>query len=460
MRRRKRAANIGRECIIAATMQTGGPPTRHLGFGTGVGLVVSSMVGAGVFLSTGYMAQDMGPGLILSSWVLGGVIALSGALAYAGIAHVVTRSGGEYRFLSELAHPALGYLAGWASLLFGFAGPVAICALAAGGFILRLVPLQSARPGHIAACLIVVLTAVHASRLGPSRRVQNALVALNVVLLLGFVAIGLIWGSHSWPTWVPPRTAPGFPAQPFAVGLLYIAYAFTGWNAAIYAADEFRRPERDIPRAMLFGCVAIGILYLAVNWVLVANITPEGARAVFSYETERVTLGHVVMRGLIGEGGARVMSALIALVLIGTVSAMLFAGPRTYVAMAQDGFLPRLFTGRAGQPPRGAVVLQGLLALAIVSTQSLQGIMQGVGALLTLMSALTALCLFRAVRRAGIPRWLRWVGLPAAAFFALCAAGMLYVGVVAGGQRLGTTAVFALAVLAAYLVTRGLARRG
>jgi basic amino acid/polyamine antiporter, APA family len=440
-------------------MSESSPPVRHLGLGTGVGLVVASMVGAGVFLSTGYMAQQMGPGLILLSWVLGGIMALSGALAYAGIARVVPRSGGEYRFLSELAHPALGYLAGWGSLLFGFAGPMVICALAAGSFVLRLFPSESVRPGHIGALLIILLTVVHASRLDPSRRVQNWLVALNGLLLIGFVAVGFIWGRHDWPTWVPPKAPAGFPAQPFAVGLLFIAYAFSGWNAAIYAADEFRRPERDVPRAMLVGGVAIAILYMAVNWVLVANVTPTEAQAVFSYETSRVTLGHVVMQGLIGEAGARAMSALIALVLIGTISAMLFAGPRTYAVMAQDGFLPRIFVGRAGAPPRGAVVLQGSLALLILSTQSLQNIMKGVGALLTLMSALTALCLFRAARRPGLPRWLRLVGLPAAAFYGLCAAAMLYVGVVAGENRLVPTLAFAAMALGAYLVTRRFKRR-
>src|SRR5512133_1498916 len=130
----------------------------RLGLYSGIGMVIANMIGAGVFLSTGYMAQDLNPKQILLAWVIGALLALSGARAYAGIAQIVPRSGGEYRFLSSLVHPALGYLAGWASLLLGFSAPIAIDAIAAGAFAHTLS--TGVDPKLFAALMILVLTGV------------------------------------------------------------------------------------------------------------------------------------------------------------------------------------------------------------------------------------------------------------------------------------------------------------
>src|SRR5262245_22684352 len=180
-----------------------GEGRRILGLWTGVGIVVSNMIGAGVFLSAGFMAQDMGPGTLLFAWVVGAVIALAGTQAYGAVSHLVPRSGGEYRFLSELFHPALGYLAGWGSLLLGFPAPVAVDAAAAGAFAGTLVPGLDAK--LVGAALIVVLTMLHAAGLSLSKWTQNLLVGIKAALLLGFVAVGLAFGHNSWPTWTPPH---------------------------------------------------------------------------------------------------------------------------------------------------------------------------------------------------------------------------------------------------------------
>ena len=134
---------------------------RTLGLKSGIGLVIANMVGAGVFLSTGFMAQSLTPGQILLAWVIGGVLALCGAKAYAEVARLVPEGGGEYRYLSSLMHPALGYLAGWASLLVGFSAPTALDAIAAGAFARAVVP--ALEPRLVGAVLIIVLTFVHAS---------------------------------------------------------------------------------------------------------------------------------------------------------------------------------------------------------------------------------------------------------------------------------------------------------
>ena len=264
------------------------------------------MIGAGVFLSTGFMAQDLDPGTILAAWAVGAVIALAGATAYSAVSAAIPRSGGEYRFLSELIHPAVGYVAGWTSLLVGFSAPVAVDAVAAGSFAQTL--WQGLDPRWVGAGLVALLTALHAIGLSASQWTQNLLVVLKSSLVIGFTAVGLVAGKHAWPTWQPAHHSDSFPLAPFMQSLFYIAFAFSGWNAAVYVTEEFKEPRKTVPRAMLIGCALVAILYLLMNWVFVANLTPEQGLAVLAYESKRVTLGHQIMKELIGEPGARLMS--------------------------------------------------------------------------------------------------------------------------------------------------------
>lgn len=383
-----------------------------MGMFTGMGMVIANMIGAGVFLSTGFMAQDLTPQQILLAWAIGVFLALSGARAYAAIAQIVPKSGGEYRYLSDLIHPALGYLAGWASLLIGFSAPIAIDAIAAGAFLNTLnIGLD---PRIFGTILIVLLTAVHAVGLRFSIRAQNLLVVVKVVLVVGFMAVGLIGGQNSWPEWSPPSQPESFPFGAFMQNLFYIAFAFSGWNAAVYAASEFKNPRRDIPRAMMLGCGLVGVLYLLVNWVFVANLTPEQCKVVFNYETARITLGHLIMKDLVGDFGAACMSILAIIAFISAMSAMTFLGPRIYAAMARDGFLPRALQGKEGKPPVGAVILQGAIALFLVFAYRIQEVLESVGAILTLFSALTVFSLFWV--------WLKRKEFSRPAFMALAAA--------------------------------------
>jgi len=410
------------------------------------------MIGAGVFVSAGFMAQDMGPGTLLLAWVVGTVLALAGTRSYAAVATLVPRSGGEYRYISELLHPALGYLAGWATLLLGFSAPIAINAVAAASFADTLAPLPPVR--GVAAASIVAMTAVHALNLTFSRRTQNALVLVKLVLVVGFVSLGLVAGKSEWPTWTPPHAADGFPLAAFVTSLFYIAYAFSGWNAAIYVAEEFREPARDVPRSMAIGCMLVAALYLVVNWIFVANLTPDRAAAVFHYEESRITLGHLVTEDLIGPRGAGVMSAFAVVAFLSTMSAMMFAGPRVCAAMAEDGFLPKALVGKAGRPPAASVLLQGGLSLALLLTHGLQQTLQNVGAILTLFSALTGFSLFWVrFRRPELPRPPA-SSLVAAAVYLVSAALMLYFGLKGSTRLLAWLLAPTAVALVAYAATR------
>jgi APA family basic amino acid/polyamine antiporter len=412
---------------------------------SGGGLVVANMVGVGVFLSTGFMAQDMAAAPILIAWAVGSAIALCGVLAYGGIVTVIGESGGEYRFLSDLVHPFLGYVAGWGSLILGFSAAIAIDAHAIGSFLNTLV--DGPDPRLTGAAVIVALTLLHTLPTHLSHRGQNLLVAVKLAVLGGIVVLGLALGSNRWPEWNPPATADGFPWLALIANQFWIAFAFSGWNAAVYTAREFRDPDRDVPRAMLLGLAVVAPLYLLLNWVFVANLTPERAAAVFLYEEKRITLGHLVAADLFGPLGGQAMSAFVIWAFLSAISAMMMVGPRVYTAMAGDRLLPAVFAAEKRGQPVAATLLQAATALVILFSQSLRETVQAASGFLMIFSALTALGVFRlrARRPAAAP-----VGpLPkaAAVVYAAAVACILAVGLSASATlvwSLGTVLVLSL----------------
>lgn len=376
-------------------------PVGHITVGTGVGLVLANMIGAGVLLSAGFMAETMGPEEILLSWAFGLAVALCGTRAYGFVAAVNQKSGGEYRYLTDHLHPFAGFLAGTSSLILGFAAPIAVDAIAIGAYATILgAPLP---PRAIAAVVVISLALIHIWEFRTSDRVQNVLVMAKVLALLAFVAVGLSYGSMAWPTWEPANPSASFPIDSFFANQYWIVFAFAGWNAAIYAAAEFRNPIRDVPRAMLIGCLLVGILYLIVNWIFVANMTPEMGRVVFDYETTRITLGHAIMEQLVGRNGAIFASALVILAFLAAISAMTLVGPRVYAEMGRDGVLPEFFAGTGGKPPWAATALQAAIALIFLLRSDVLAAVGVVGALLMLSSAATCLCVFSIHRQPDLP---------------------------------------------------------
>jgi APA family basic amino acid/polyamine antiporter len=424
---------------------------RRIGRWSGVGLVVANMVGAGVLLSAGFMAQRMGPFAILLAWLFGLGVALLGARTYGAIAAISGRSGGEYRYLSDYVHPAFGYLAGWASLLMGFSAPIAIDAVAVGAFTNTIV--DGPDPRFTGTVVVVALTLAHTVHLKASTFTQNALVVVKAALILAFVVAGLALGAHAWPHWQPPEGTVGFPFQAFVEQQYWIAFAFSGWNAAIYVAGEFKNPRRDVPVAMVTGTLVVGALYLVVNLIFVANLTPELARSVFAYEETRMTLAHTVMTQIAGEAGGRFTSVLTLLACVSAMSAMVFVGPRVYAQMAADGFLPAALRARDGRPPVGSVVLQSVLALVMVWTQSVLDVVQGASLVMMLCTALTALSLFMIRRRPDLPRPATG-SLVAAALFVAAQLVLVVVGAQQSRLLSAELVVFVVIGFVAYWLTQ------
>jgi len=405
------------------------------------------MVGTGVLVSNGFMASALSPQQTFAVWVVQALMAIAGAVAYARIAQMIPRSGGEYRYLSELFHPALGYLAGWTSLLVGFAAPVATAASTAGSFAEEAglaIP-----PRLTAAVVIVLVTFFQIVDLQAAKWTQNLLVAVKASLFLVLISVGLFYGSSQLPLDAPQSAE----SNVFAINLFFAAYAFSGWNASIYVAEEFAYPRRDVARSMIIGVLGVTLLYLAVTYVFVFNLTPAD---IASMGDAKERGAHLVVAKLVGPGAASVASIGIVLVLVSSANAMTFVGPRVNAAMAADGFLPRAFVAKSGRPPTAAIVFQGLIAMVLMMSHSLKGLIENVGMMLILMSAITVLGVVKirfAPRPGGDPAPGPLV-LGAAVIYFVAACWMLYNAVKMGASGVLWVVVISIAALSAYLITR------
>jgi basic amino acid/polyamine antiporter, APA family len=365
-------------------------------------LVVANMVGTGVFTTSGLLIADLGSAwLVLLTWLLGGVVALLGALCYGALARHIPESGGEYVFLSRTLHPALGYLAGWVSLLVGFAVPLGAVAFAFGQYMSALGGVASASPRLTGTAIILIAAAAHAVSLTAGARAQAIAVAVELVVIALFIGFGsgqlVHEGLHN-------VAAPGRVAG-LGVALVIVSYSYQGWNAAVYVGGEVAQPKRNLPRALVLGTVLVTALYLGLNAVFVL-----GAPA--SLLAGKVDVGRIAALVLGGPRLATLVSGLIAFVLAICVSSLAMAGPQVAARMAADGLLPRVLAVRPGRPPRLALLAQTAIAIVALWTTAFASLLTYVGFTLSLMTAATVLGLVWQRHKQGpalqVPGW-PWV---------------------------------------------------
>ncbi len=362
---------------------------RQLSLTTATMLVVASMIGTGVFTTTGFLVADLHtPRAVLVCWTLGGVAALCGALAYGELAAAFPKNGGEYALPGRRYHPAPGFVAGFVSLFVGFAAPIAAGAIAFGAYLHRAVPYGPDWWPQLAGCgLIVLASLLHASTVRTGSRTQNLFTALKALLLLGFIGFGLEAGIYQ-RLFSAQDPWQGLATPEMAVGLVYVSFAYTGWNAAVYVAGETRSPEKNIPRALLLGTLVVTVLYVALNVVFLISTDLDALSG-------QVEVGHVAAEALFGPTAARVLSLIIALGLLSTVGAMVLTGPRIYEAMGKDH--PRLAVfavRRAGGGPTWATWTQAAVSIAMALTASFDALLVYAGVSLSLFAGLTALGVF------------------------------------------------------------------
>jgi basic amino acid/polyamine antiporter, APA family len=374
-------------------------PIRRLGITITAAIVIANMIGVGVFTSTGFQANSLhDPKTILLAWVVGGVLALCGAAAYAELGSMLPRAGGEYVYLREAYHPAVGFMSGWVSLTAGFSAPIAAAALAFATYLAVLFPpLHDPWVGRsIAIAMVVLITGLHAfdTKIGGS--VQAAFTIGKVLLIVLFILGGLLVGEGSWSNL--STQAGGFDnvtTTAFATSLMYVSFAYSGWNAAAYIANEVEQPAKNLPRALILGTGIVMVLYLLLNLVFLYAVPSTVLAGPADDFKPVIEVGDVAAQSLFGPSAGQLVSAVIALALVSSVSAMIMAGPRVYAAMAADRALPRLLGhhNKRGVPVP-AVITQGTLAIAFVLVGDLGKLIRFVGFTLAIFAALTVGAVF------------------------------------------------------------------
>jgi basic amino acid/polyamine antiporter, APA family len=435
-----------------------------------VAIVVANMIGTGVFTSTGYQAHDLhDPATILLAWVAGGVLALCGAAAYAELGSMMPRAGGEYVYLRQAYHPAVGFMSGWVSLTAGFSAPIAVSALAFATYVAKLWPELASQTTWLAASfelgghrlfaltlgatqalaigLIVAITALHAFDAKLGGWVQAGFTAAKVLLIVGFIGAGLLLGTGDWDNLRSQHGGLGNVATPsFAMALMYVSFAYSGWNAAAYVAGEVVRPERTLPRALLAGTGIVMTLYVLLNLVFLYAVPSDTLAGPAEVVRPVVEVGDAAARQLFGERAGQLVTSMIALALVSAVSAMVMAGPRVYAAMASDGALPRQlgYHSKRGVPIV-AVITQGVLGAVFVLVGDLGQLIRFAGFTLAIFAALTVAALF-VMRGRGHRALYRTLGYPVTPILFIALSGwMAYAQIAANlAESLAVLGVLAL----------------
>jgi APA family basic amino acid/polyamine antiporter len=363
-------------------------PVRDISLFTATCIVVANMIGTGIFTSLGFQVGDLPTGFsVLAVWAVGGVCALCGALSYAELGAALPRSGGEYNFLREIYHPAIGFVAGWISATVGFAAPVAIAAIPFGTYLAGVFP--SLNPLALSLGVVVLTTVVLLWDLRLGSRFQNISTLLKIVLILIIIVAGLACSSSHPVSFLPSSHDRSLiVSTPFAISLYWVMYAYSGWNASTYIVGEVRNPSRTIPLSLGVGTLIVTVLYLGMNAAFL-RATPATEMA------GKQEVGLIAGVHMFGQAGGKVMALFIALGLVSAVSAMMWIGPRVTMTMGED---LHAFSWLAKRNPRGipvrATLVQFAIVILLIVVTSFQKVVNYVQFSLALCSTLTVLGVF------------------------------------------------------------------
>jgi APA family basic amino acid/polyamine antiporter len=431
---------------------------RRLGPFDAAAIVVSNVIGGGIFFVPVIVAQMVPHGAaILTVWLAGGALAFAGAMAYAELSALRPRAGGEYVYLREAFGPLAAFLTGWTSFVAGFSGAIAASAVALAEYVgrfvpaaadptpiftvpLPLLPLVVSPRSIVALAPIAILSFIHIRGLGPGRIVQNVLAGLKASALVAIIALGFMFGTGS-PAAIVSGAA--VPASGMLLALVPIMFTYSGWNAATYVAEEIRDPGRNVPLALGLGTVTVIVIYVALN-ALYLYVLPASELGSLSGR-----LLDVVGERLFGAGVANAIAVFTIVSLSASISAMTLAGPRVYYAMAKDGlFLPAAARVHPRfRTPSAAIIAQGLWSAVLILCGTLSQLVSYTGFAVVLFSAVAVSCVFVLRRRdPDAPRPFRAWGYPwAPGIFVVACAAMVVNEMI----RNGPTALAGVAVIAA-----------
>src|SRR6266446_3666111 len=363
----------------------GPTPPRTIGFITASAIVIANIIGTGIFTSLGFQLADIQSGFaLLMLWIVGGITALCGAICYGELSATLPRSGGEYHFLSEIYHPAVGFMAGFVSATVGFAAPVALAAMAFGKYFHGVFNFGS--PVALSFVLVWIVTLFHFGNLRRGSTFQNVWTIVKLILIAALIVAGFLVQPKQPLNFLPaPGDATSIFSGAFAVALVYVMYSYSGWNASSYIIGEVKNPERNVPRSLLAGTLIVIVAYVLLNAVFLAT-TPE------SEMRGQLEVGLIAGKHIFGENGGRIVGAVICLGLISAISSMTWIGPRVTMSMGEDHWLLR-FLGRknTGGVPANAVIIQLLIVNLLLLTRSFELVVIYIQFALLLCSLLTVI---------------------------------------------------------------------
>jgi basic amino acid/polyamine antiporter, APA family len=391
---------------------------RNIDVWSATSMVVANMIGTGVFTSLGYQLFDNQTGFsILMIWVIGGIIALTGAFAYAEIAGRLSQDGGEFHFLSEIFHPALGYMAGFVSTTVGFAAPVAGAALALGAYLQGVFPQIN---GVLVGVLVIIaISILHSFSLSLGLLFQRISTFTKVLLMLVFIGSGWWLGNKTGMDFSPNLNSLGevfngfwFTAG-FSVSLVWVSFAYSGWNAAAYIAGSIENPQRNLSRSILMGTLIVMVLYALLNMVFLTSTPMEWMKG-------KKEVGLIAAEHIWGSSWGKLMGGVISILLVSTISSMIFTGPRVLRTMLEKIPMLRYWSAlnKNGIPSR-SIILQGIMSIVLLHLMNFESLIYYVAFTLSLFTLLTVLGLFKLRIQHGKPEGYKAWGYPITPLFFL-----------------------------------------
>jgi len=376
---------------------------REIGLFTATILVVANMIGTGIFTTSGFIMQEVGhPMVLLLCWLIGGIFALCGALCYGELGAAFPEAGGEYVYLRQSFGKLVAFLSGWISLLVGFSAPIAAAAIAfatygsgilslpahpLGSLVIAGITVLTITPITIAAiALIIILSLVHYHGIKIGARVQNTLTSFKISVIVLFITAGFLFGTGSLSHFSGTLPLSSMVQGKFAVSLIFVSFAYSGWNAACYLGSEIKDPSRKIPLALFTGTFVVLILYLLLNAVYIYALPAGRMSGVLE-------VGLTSASALFGANIGKYLGAAIAIGILSALSAMILTGPRVYYAMSKDGVFFELF-GRVHQrykTPAFSIFLQAAIAIIFIVTSSFEKLLIYIGFTLALFAMLTVI---------------------------------------------------------------------
>jgi len=359
--------------------------SRHIGVWTASAFVISSMIGTGVFTSLGYQLVDINTAFpILLLWLIGGIISLFGAFSYSELASAFPRSGGEYSILSKVYHPAVGFIGGFVSSTIGFSAPAVLAAIALGKYTVAIFPQLNST--IIASVIILLFNLIHSQTLKYGRLIQDWTTIGKIVLIVFFIISGLLIDSPQNISFLPiSNDGSLIMSSSFAVSLVWVSYAYTGWNSTVYIAGEVKNPQKNIHYSLLFSTAFVTVLYILLNFIFLFSTPISEMRGM-------IEVGFIAGVNIFGDQGGRIVSGGIALLLLSTISSYVFIGPRITQVIGEDFKYLRFFSkvNNSGIPING-FIFQLSISLIFILTSTFEQVLLYAGITFIIINTITVI---------------------------------------------------------------------